>query len=248
MDRRKFLTCIGSAGLGGVAGCTGPLSSPGTSDRNRNPSSTPSQSQNQSPTASPDPPTSETPTERTPTNPSNSNDIQRYVSLEDVDDVPSEYNVNIDVNLIRSKVTDSETARLSITTTNTGSRRSISVLQDKCGLLNRAKGRSDQPKGLWLYIPQRTEHIPREGDHWEADWDPDKLQGYPDYACGMREYTAGESLKNEYVLWDDYQIEGYMEPGTYRWNQKVSVSKQGTPTETSSQKTFIWGFEVNIEL
>jgi hypothetical protein len=64
----------------------------------------------------------------------------------------------------------------------------------------------------------------------------------------MREYTAGESLKNEYVLWDDYQIEGYMKPGTYRWNQKVSVSKQGTPTETSSQKTFIWGFEVNIEL
>lgn len=173
-------------------------------------------------------------------------DRQRTVSLASVDSVPAAHEVEMDATLLRSTVSDARTARLRITTTNTGSPRSISVARDDCGLLNRSKGGSDRPGGLWLHDPEEADRIDRDGDRWEADRDADEPRVYADYGCPKREYAAGESLSNEYVLWSDYRVEGYMEPGTYRWEEEVSVSEGETPTGTAAENTFTWGFSLSV--
>jgi hypothetical protein len=256
MDRRKFLALVGSSTFGGLAGCpAAPGASPTATERTTRASSTPSPVPTDSPTTRPDQTASpttteeaaaETSTEGTPTEPSNSSDLQRYVSIEDVDSVPPWCEVEMNLELVRSRVTDTETALLRLTTRNTGSPRSISVSADKCRLLNRAKAGSDQPEGLWLHSPQNAESIPRDGDRWEAARDSDGPRAYDDYGCGMREYAAGESVSNEYVLWDDYRVEGYMEQGTYRWEEKISVSEQETSAESSGERAFTWGFSLEL--
>lgn len=172
--------------------------------------------------------------------------LQRTVSLVSVDSVPTGFEVEIDAELLRSRVTDAEPARLRITTTNTGSPRSISVAPDDCSLLNRSKGGSDRPTGLWLHDPGQADRIDRNGNRWEADRDSDEPRAYAAYGCLKKEYAEGESVSNEYVLWSDYRVEGYMEPGTYRWEEEVSVSEGETPTGTTDGNSFTWGFSLSV--
>jgi hypothetical protein len=172
--------------------------------------------------------------------------LQRTVSLASVDSVPAGFEVELEAELLRSRVTDAETARLRITTTNTGSPRSISVAPDDCSLLNRSKGGSDSPEGCWLHDPERADRLTRDGNRWEADRDPDEHRAYAAYGCLKKEYAEGESVSNEYVLWSDYQAEGYMEPGTYRWEEEVSVSEGATPTGTADGNSFTWGFSLSV--
>jgi hypothetical protein len=230
MRRRDLLRAAALAGTTAVAGCTNALD---TEPRGGGGSS---------------------PTDTTPGSPTESpagtgrEELQRTVSLASVDSVPTEFEVEMDVELLRSSVTGAETARLRITTTNTGSPRSISVAEDMCSLLNRSKGGSDSPAGLWLQPPDSTKHIDREGDRWEADRSPDEHRAYAAYGCTNKEYAAGESVRNEYVLWSDFQAEGYMDPGTYRWEEAVSVSDPdgATPTGTADGNTFSWGFSLSV--
>jgi len=172
--------------------------------------------------------------------------LQRTVSLASVDPVPAGFEVEMEAELLRSRVTDAETARLRITTTNTGSPRSISVAPDDCSLLNRSKGGSDRPAGLWLHDPERAERIDRDGSRWEADRDSDEPRAYAMYGCLKKEYAEGEAVSNEYVLWSDYRVGGYMEPGTYRWEEEVSVSDGETPTGTADGNSFTWGFSLTV--
>jgi len=173
--------------------------------------------------------------------------LQRTVSVASVDSVPAGFEVEMDAELLRSRVTDTATAHLRITTTNTGSSRSISVAPDDCSLLNRSKGGSDRPAGLWLHDPESAQHIDRDGNRWEADRDADEPRAYAAYGCLKKEYAGGESVENEYVLWSDYRVEGYMEPGTYRWEEEVSVSEGETPTGTADENSFTWGFSLTVE-
>lgn len=247
MNRREFLAWVSGAGLGGVAGCpAGPVSSPTATDANQTSPPTASPSPTQPSTAPSERTSSPTATEDSPTETSDSETVQRYVSLDDVDSVPGQYGVEMDVELVRSVITDDQTARLRITTTNTGSPRHISVGKDKCSLLNRSAGGSDSPEGLWLHDPEDTQYIDRKGDRWEADRAADEPRGYAAYACAKREYTAGESISNAYVLWDDYQVEGYMERRIYRWEEEVTVSETETETGTSGEQTFTWGFSLEV--
>jgi hypothetical protein len=234
MRRRALLQTLAITGTAGIAGCTTDDSDISPGSGNGEPSSTDSPSE--TPTESP----SDSPTD------SSHEGLQRTVSLASVDAIPGRFEVDMDVELLRSRVTDAETARLRITTTNTGSPRSISVAEEMCSLLNRSKGGSDQPAGLWLHDPEQAADIDRAGNRWEADRSPDERRAYAAYGCTMKEYAPGESVSNEYALWDDYRVEGYMEPGTYRWEAEVSVSEGETPTGTTSEDTFTWGFSLAV--
>lgn len=244
MDRRSLLTWLGSGGLLGLGGCSnqeGAQPEPTPTGRQSTASPTASASPTQG-TAS-DSPTSEGTGTATGTP---SGDLQRTVSLTSVDTVPAGFEVEMHAELLRARVTDTQTVRLRITTTNPDSPRSISVAEDGCSLLNRSKGGSDRPAGLWLHHPGQAEHIDRDGNRWEADRSADEHRGYDGYACTRKAYAAGESVRNEYVLWSDYRVEGYMEPGTYRWEEEVSVTEDRTPTGTASERSFTWGFSLSV--
>ena len=66
-------------------------------------------------------------------------------------------------------------------------------------------------------IPHSTKWIDRSGDRWTRKADPDDPKAWAACGCLSRVYTEGESVTNEYVLWDDYRVEGYLVPDTYRF-------------------------------
>ena len=148
--------------------------------------------------------------------------IQRRVSVANVEEVPERYQVDIDVGLLESTVTAGHTARLRITTTNEGSRRKISIAEGKCGPFNRLSGLSETP-GLILHRPSRTQWIDRAGNRWLRDRPADEARVIATYGCVNRVYAAGESVVNRYHVWDDYQVDGYMTPGTYRSAEPVRI-------------------------
>lgn len=222
MDRRSLLGELVAVGTVGVGGCTTSVSSPPT-ETGTSSSATPY-------------PEGE----------------QRRVSLDDQDTVPEEYDMEITVEVVDRVITHEQTARLRITTTNDGPERGISIQEPKCDLLDRHKAGSDPP-GLWLYPPGRTPPengmAERNGNKWVADLPPEEDRGFGDYGCGVRNYESGESLQNEYLIWDDYQTEGYLEPSTYRWEEPEIEITEPAPHDgdTETLGTFSWGFSVTIE-
>ncbi|MFB6132246.1 MAG: hypothetical protein ABEJ44_02425 [Halanaeroarchaeum sp.] len=206
MNRRTLLATLGTAAVGGLAGCLG-------GDADAKPR------------------------------------YAREISLVRQNAVPDGHEVTIEVELLASQVTPGQTARLRITTTNEGPKRAISIGDDDCGLINRSKGGSDAPPGLWLHDPDHTKYLDRNGNRWQADRPTDDPRGYSAYGCMRRTYEAGESLVNEYVLWDDYRIEGYMTPGTYRWEERVSVAETTNDfPEDDRLSSFTWGFSLRVDV
>lgn len=172
-------------------------------------------------------------------------EIQRKVSLADQDPVADDLGLQIDVELVESTITDTQPARLRITTTNEGPERKVSIGDDRCGLLNRDGGGSDEPVGLWLYRPERARHIKREADRWVRDASPDQHHPWGMFGCRARLYEPSESVSNEYVLWDDYQVDGYLTPGTYRWEEDVEI--WDGPSTDHDSTTITWGFTLAVE-
>jgi hypothetical protein len=175
-------------------------------------------------------------------------DYTRRISLESQDTVPAEYKVDLDIELLATRVTPTQTARLRITTTNEGAKRAISIGGDGCELFNRSKGGSDDPPGLWLHDPDQTKYIDRKDDRWVADRPANESRAYPAYGCMRKTYEVGESRSNEYMLWDDYQVEGYMTPGTYRWEERVTVAETTDDFPDDDQlRSFPWGFTLRVK-
>lgn len=178
-------------------------------------------------------------------------DVQRRMSLAGVDDVPDEHELTIDVELLESIVTAAHTAHLRVTATDESSRkRRLTIGTGRCNLFNRGKGQS-RPKGLWLHAPSSTESIDRVGERWTADRDPDAARGFPMYGCGYPPAIHDEPIVNEYLVWDDYRVEGYMSPGTYRFETSIQVGG-GSPISTATTATepeaeFTWGFALAVE-
>lgn len=177
----------------------------------------------------------------------NDTDLQRSVSLAEVDDVPEEQEVEMDVELLQGTINAEQTARLRVTTTNTGRRRAISVSEDMCSLFNRQRGASDEPPGLWLHRPKSEESIERDGEKWVRDRPADDPRAYAAYACLPKVYESGVSVSNEYLLWDDYRVEGYLEPGTSRWEEEVTISEPEEPVDAGSLGRFTWGFSLELQ-
>lgn len=178
-------------------------------------------------------------------------DIQRRVSLASVDSVPDTHDVRIEVELLKSTVTPAHTAHLRITATNERSaQRRITIGNGQCSLFNRNKGESE-PSGLWLHRPNSTKQIDRKSNRWTADRDPTEPRAFLGYGCTYPPTTNDEPIVNEYLVWDDYQVDGYMTAGTYRFATSITVGGQSpvrsTPTATDSESTFVWGFDLSVE-
>lgn len=175
-------------------------------------------------------------------------EVQRRVSLSSVDEVPDEHRLSIDVKLLESTVTAAHTARLHVTTTNEGPKRKISIQEDDCSLFNRTGGRSEN-EGLWLHPPDSTEYIDRTGDRWTRDRNPKTPVAIPMYGCLAQPYSEGQSIMNEYLVWDYYRTEGYMAPGTYRFAEPVRVyGSDGDVSHTTEPAVeFAWGFSLVVE-
>ncbi|WP_248910790.1 hypothetical protein [Halocatena marina] len=62
------------------------------------------------------------------------------------------------------------------------------------------------------------------------------------------EYEPGESIRTEYEVWDDYQVSGYLQPNTYRWEEDIHIWEDATVTAGNPSKTTIsWGFSLAVE-
>lgn len=226
MHRRTVLIGTGGALAGALAGCTS------STDGSEPPA--PPDNASTTPTA-----TSTRSTEGT---------RQRTVALESQDEVPDSHRVSIDLEVLEPAITTAHTARIRLTVTNEGPARSLSVGADNCNLFNRDYAGSDDPAGLWLYQPEQTEYLDRKGEQWVPDRPQSEPRAYPMYGCLPRSYESGESVHTEYVVWDDYRVDGYLQPTTYRWEEEIEIWEERNARDTDQPSaTFTWGFSLSIE-
>lgn len=221
MKRRRYLTTI-VAGTGLLSGC---ISS--------------------SPNPAEEPPSNANRTQTTSSGTRHNRDIQRRVSLAEVDEIPDKHNLRIEVDLLKSSVTDTHTAHLRLTATDETSRkRRITIGTGQCSLFNRLKGQSEPP-GLWLLIPERIDSDP-PNNRWTVDRD-----AFAMYGCGYLPTVHNEPIINKYRVWDDADVGGYMTPGTYRFATSITVGSRpletNTATTTESATDFTWGFSLTVE-
>ncbi|WP_178917155.1 hypothetical protein [Natronomonas gomsonensis] len=170
------------------------------------------------------------------------------VELHDQDAVAEPYEVTIAVELLEQTVTETHPAHVQITTTNEGPDRALSIGSGRCSLFNRSDGGSDDPAGLWLYRPEEAQDLDREPNRWEQDKSRFSDRSSPAYGCGAFKYSSGESMRTEYKVWNDYAEDGYIEPGTYRWEREIQMwdnpDAEGTEQPTT---TFQWGFSLTVK-
>lgn len=170
------------------------------------------------------------------------------VSLESQSTVPSEYEIEISVDVLEPAFTAKHPAKLQITTTNTGDEQIQSTGPGRCYLFTRSQGGSDTPPGLWLHDSNASEHIDRKDGKWVADTPSNQPREYLSYGCMLKEYAVGESVSKEYEIWADYQVSGYLQPGTYRWEQPIRLSHKEEPSSsTESTNSFPWWFTLQLE-
>lgn len=174
-------------------------------------------------------------------------ETQRRVSLAEQDSIAADHGIRIDADVLLPTITDVRTALVRITTTNEGQKRALSVGTGNCGLFARGDGGSAEPPGLWLHSPNYAVNIPRDGDRWTRDPSAGPRL-FTAEGCHTTEYDDGESLSNWYVVWDDYHVDGYLEPGTYRWENDVSVwNDPAGATSDPPDATARWGFSLTVE-
>ena len=177
-----------------------------------------------------------------------SDDGRRRVSLVDVATVPDGLDIRTDVEMLASRVTSERTARLRLTPTNEGDRRLLSVGTGGCNPFDRRRGGSDDPPGLWLLRPELSESVDRADSRWVRDQPADEPRRYPGYGCSLVPYETGESRTVDYHLWDDYRVDGYMEPGTYRWAEEAGAWVDPDATAGDDpDATFTVGFTLRVD-
>jgi len=162
------------------------------------------------------------------------------VSLDSQSAIPSEYGFEISVEVLDPEFTANHPATLQITTTNTGEARLLSIAPDQCYLFNRSQGGSDTPAGLWLHDSDASESIDRADDQWVADTPSTQSRDFLSYGCTMKQYEAGESVSKAYEIWDDYQVSGYLQPGTYRWEETVRFSSEDAAASPTTESVSWW--------
>lgn len=226
MDRRTILLTAGGTLAGTLTGCINSIGGNETPEPTHNPSTSP------------------TPTPTTATDEAR----QRTVSLEHQDEVPKRHQVSVVVEVLEPAITAAHTARIRVTTTNEGPARSLSVGPDMCNLFNRNRAGSDDPKGLWLHQPEDSPDAQRKGERWVLDRPQSQPRAFATYGCLPRAYESAESVSTAYAVWDDYRIEGYLQPGTYRWEEEIQIWDDTDAKDTDSPSaTFMWGFSMSVE-
>lgn len=171
-------------------------------------------------------------------------DIHRRVALADQDTVLDGLQVRIEVEVLEPAIRDAHTARLRITTTNEGGRRALSVGTGPCRLFNRAASTSN-PSGLILHAPASSLHIDRETNRWVGDTPADTPRVFRGYGCPPRVFEPGETVSDEYAVWHDDQVAGYLVPGIYRWETPIQIW-DGPATEDIEPTAIRWGFALSV--
>ena len=167
---------------------------------------------------------------------------ERRVSLDEQDSVPGEHDIQIEVEVLESTVTASGTAQLRVTTTNEGPQRALSVGTEGCAILNRQDCLSEPP-GIWLYQIDKADSISRDSERWIPK-PADRWSGFASYGCPSTQYDSGDSVCTEYKVWQDHRQDGYLQPGTYRWETGIRVGNQGQ--QADDHPSFTWGFSLSV--
>ncbi|ELZ24844.1 hypothetical protein C475_11425 [Halosimplex carlsbadense 2-9-1] len=172
----------------------------------------------------------------------------RRVELAGTGALPAAAGVSATVTTERTRSTAEAPARFTVALTNDGSDCAVDATDDgRCHLLNRGAGRSE-PRGLWLY---RAGDAPtdRAGECWTRDLPPRDSVGFDGYGCGRYPFDSGETVGTTYEVWDDYTADGYLRPGTYRFDVSIALWAE-TPDEedgTDPDPAVVdWWFELSV--
>lgn len=188
--------------------------------------------------------------------------VQRRITVESVDDHEEEYDLTIDVEMAETRVTPEHTAEVKITATNQNREQYVKLRDKGCRIFGRANsdsGASDEPSGLWLHLPETSRFIERKGDRWTRD----KPQGQGEHMSDLPPNIGGcerilysppssreqplPSFIRRYWVWDDYQVEGYMSPGTYRFEEPIQIFEERSDSEGEKIADLTWGFSLKVE-
>mgnify|MGYP000380350152 CR=1 FL=1 len=167
----------------------------------------------------------------------------RRVELAGAGPLPADADLSATVTAERTRSTAEAPARFAVALTNDGPDRAIDATDDdRCHLLNRGVGRSE-PRGLWLY---RADDAPtdRAGECWTRDLPPRDSVGFDGYGCGRSPFDSGETLATTYEVWDDDTADGYLRPGTYRFD--ASVALWNGPDDESDPAVVDWWFALSV--
>lgn len=168
-------------------------------------------------------------------------DAEWRVFLNAATDLPADAGVEVSIEKRGDRITPEETVEFRLRTTNRDADKRLSVHPGpQCCLFGRERGGS-RPASLWLYhvdaVPTKA-----EPDRWSADRPAEEERNFDDEACALRSYDAGESVTNEYRLWADYRVPGYLPPGTYRFQTTLGVAES-----EGADRTYDWEFNLTID-
>jgi len=169
---------------------------------------------------------------------------RRTIDLVRSDSPPADTGIDIQVEVIKNAIGPDSTAEIELSTVNTGSKRRISVGTGGCAIFNREDLGSDPP-GIWLRTPSRSEPRNPEDGAWVADDLPSSNEGFGGYGCPKRAYDDNEVVTTKYEVWDDGRVDGYLEPGAYRWDVSIQVWNS-SPDSDRPDDTFDWGFDLEL--
>ena len=168
---------------------------------------------------------------------------QREVILKDEGDVDPKYQLNIEVEMLRTTITSSNTAEFQVTVTNSGPERLISIHQKGCQILNRWE-KISEPPGIWLEDPDVTP----SGDKWVADKPSDEPRAFFMYECGGTTWKQGESKSFKYAIWHDYEEPGYLNPGTYKWDKDIKIRPLPDSSDSDEKEGSTVSWNLTLEL
>lgn len=168
-------------------------------------------------------------------------DGHRTVSLAETDGLPDDAGLDIDARLNPTEITQRETARLTVTVTNTGPTRMTHLADEEyCHLFHRKHGVSRN--GLRLFRQQDAPPVD-EGDCWRKDKDPSETQTFIDIGCRPQEFQSGDSISTTYEVWHYYAADGYFPPGTFHFSTAFSL---WPPDDDDAETSVGWWLELEL--
>lgn len=150
-------------------------------------------------------------------------DADKVVELQKSGTISPELNISITAEIDKNIISSDKTATLQTSVINEGEDREINIRDDsKCHLFNRGSGRSTPP-GIWIY---RDEDTPddRLEDCWTRNLSSEEEPPFDDYSCPFEHFPTGDSITTSYEIWDDHTNNGYLSPGTYRFDTVFMTS------------------------
>lgn len=153
----------------------------------------------------------------------------RRFELVSTGDVPAEADISITASVERARPSAENPALVEVKFTNEGSDRAIAFPDTgQCHPFNRQHGLSE-PRGLQLHY---RDYMPydRAEPCWTRDAAPgERDPGWDGYGCPQEDIESGESVTYPLEIWDDFRIDGYAPPGTYRFtSDDVDVPSTGS--------------------